>query len=1692
MPAAKLLNELKSLGVELWPQDGQLKFRAPQGLLDAGRLEQLRQHKQQILDLLQAQEQPLVSADPANRHAPFALTDVQNAYLLGRQSSFGYGNVACHGYLELSWPALDPQRVEQAWNQLIARHDMLRAVIASEGSQRVLPEVPHYSVAVADLRGLGAEQRQQHVQQIREGMEQKLYPTEQWPLFELRLSRGDGADTLHFSMDSLIADWASAQLLFNELEHLLHQPQAPLPPLDISFRDYLLTERGLLEGSRHQRDREYWLARVDELPAAPQLPKPMAGEQTTPARFRRHSAHLAAPQWTALKNAASEHGLTPSIVVLTAYAGVLQRWSQQPAFSLNLTLLNRLPLHPQVDRLVGDFTSVSLLHVKDPQGLDFTEQARQLGGQLFADLEHRLFSGIAVMREIGRRRGREAAAMPVVFTSAIGLAIEPPATSGRQVGHGITQTPQVTLDCQVMDDRHGLHIHWDVRQGVFPDGLVDDMQHAFCDELQLLASDPAAWGHSLHVPLPAWQQRERLAANATAAALPDERLQDGFLAMARQQPDALAVIAADGRLNYAELARRALAVAAALDAGGCQAGEPVAILMPKGVDQVVAAYGVLLAGAAYLPLDSNAPAARRDRVLANAGVRHVLGQSQALPTTPLPEALHWHAVDQLPARPFQPRAGSADELAYVIYTSGSTGEPKGVMISHRAALNTVQDINRRFQVNAGDRLLGLAQLSFDLSVYDLFGPLAMGATLVLPDPARGADPSHWAELVQRHQVTLWNSVPAQLQMLAHYLQAEPRPLDSLRLALLSGDWIALGLPPQLQQLLPALKLVALGGATEASIWSNLHPIGTIDPAWRSIPYGLPLANQGFRVLDGQWRDAPTWVPGDLYITGVGLALGYLNDPALSQARFFDHPLDGQRLYRTGDRGRYLPGGELEFLGREDGQVKIRGHRIELGEIDAALLACPGVEHAISLAAGEPNGERSLLAFVTAERVEPEPLPDAPLLSAVNRYAQSQVGAFEAEQVQAYRDDLDSAALGAMLEVMLKAGLFRGERTAPDAAAILHALQVEPRHHWLLRRWLGALCDAGWLRQEHAAYRLLRTPADPALAWGRVEQAVASGLCSQALLDYQLTHVRQLPQLLKGEVNPFDLLFPRGQQDLAWQLYGSDAAARYNNHSVAALINRLATRFDGEGPLRILEIGAGTGATSAPVIALLDGLEVDYLFTDMTAFFLPAAKQRFAAQPWVRHGLLDIDQDLRPQGLASQGADIVLCAGMLNSVRDIDRALERIVELLSPGGWLVFSEPTGEWPSILLTQGFMMTPVGGDHDQGRSGLRSADTWQARISALGGECLPLLPGAEHPLAALGMRVFAARFKAGVRRLGVDRLRSALAQRLPEYMLPAQVQVLDRLPLTANGKVDRQTLAQWRPAADAQAGDSPEQAPADPLAAALCEVWAQALGLSRIGVNDSFYEKGADSLILARVAGQLREQFPQAQAFSYDTLLRQMLNEPNVTALVRLLNHGESAPSDSPVAGESQRATGSNALVVPFGGGDSGPVRVMFHAALGTLDYFQHLGRSLAAQQAGPVIGFAVADTAQYLALEPKRLIESVAQDYAERLIADGHQRFQLIGYCLGGLLATEVARRLLERGLEVVDLSLIDSIPMFIDTDEELAYEAIFVPNLNLDPVKAVFGEHIEDYDVYRAIDLLMARDNRRVPAGAMAALGGDRG
>lgn len=1688
MNPAELIAELTRDGVRLWEEGGKLRYRAPAGTLGPDRVNRLREHRDAVLTTLREQAAMPVAVVPDldARLEPFPLTDVQAAYLVGRGDVFDHGGVACHVYLEIGYPDLEPSRVEAAWNRMIARHDMLRVRISQDGHQRVLPQVGHLDIPAVDLRSAPEAAVVEGLERVRADMSHRVYDTETWPLFGLAVTRTPTGAVLHLSMDFLVADWASLWLLLREFEILHAEPDTELPVPELTFRDYVLAERRLRDGDAYLRAREYWWDRVDTLPPAPQLPFDKADPAVGP-RFRRRTLLLDATQWAGLTRRAADHGITASAAVLTAYAAALERWSRSDRFTLNLTVLNRLPLHPDVDEVVGDFTSVSLLEVDGRHGT-FGERASRIAARLFDDLDHRLCSGIEVLREIARRRGRDAALMPIVFTSAIGLGQGGTPVAGRLDGTGVTQTPQVFVDCQAMDGPDGLQVNWDVRDGVFRPGVVDDMFAAFETLLRELATDDVAWSSADPVPLPAWQLCERAAVNATAGPLPTDPLHAPVVDRARSTPDAIAVIDATGPVTYAELVARASGVAEALRARGIRRGDRVGVTIDKSIDQVAAVLGVLLAGAVYLPLDTTWPALRRSAVLAAAGVRVLLTQGR-LRGDPLPDGVSELAVDGLPAveGPVAADQVDVDEPAYVIYTSGSTGAPKGVVVSHRAAANTVQDVNRRFDVGPADRVLALAQLGFDLSVYDLFGLLGAGGSVVLPDPRRGADPSHWADLVAGHGVTVWNSVPALMEMFVGYLCSDSDAAARLaavppRLALLSGDWIPVPLAGRMRAVLPGVAVVGLGGATEAAIWSNVHPIGDPDPDWPSVPYGTPLTNQGFRVLDDGGRDCAVWTVGELHISGAGLAEGYLGDAATTAQRFIVHP-DGQRLYRTGDLGRYRPGGMIEFLGREDDQVKIRGHRIELGEIESVLTGHPDVA-AAAVAVDDRGGERGLLGVVVPATAS-DPPPDLRAAELAARAADREVRGVTREQVTTYAEAVDDAVLESMARALTGLGATGigtvGEVDAevPDA--------VDPRHRWLARRWFALLSGsaAGRAAAERAAGG--RSTPD----WTRVARAW-DGLGPPAFLDYLRHSTELLAELLTGSEDPARLLLPGGGFDVVDAMYTDNVTARYLNRAVATVAHRIAAHDERSGPLRVLEVGAGTGSTTADVVAALEPFDVEYRFTDVSPFFLPRARERFGHLPWMSFGLYDVDLDARAQGLAPNAFDIVIAAGVLENARDVGASAANLRELVAPGGWLVLTEPTREHPWILASQAFMMTPP--EDERRRTGPSYLDRaeWVELIRGLGAGETVCLPEDDHALAPQGLHLIAARLKGDRARVDVAGLVEHLGERLPAHMVPSHLQVVDRLPLTSNGKVDRRALAGWRPACGPDVPDTGPDSD-DPFERRLAGMWAEVLALHRVGRLDDLVARGADSLITARMAGRLREELPEVAGMSFDLALRTLLNNPTVA--------GQAAALRERDTGADPGARRSNAALVPFGAdptgstGGSSPSRFLFHAGLGTMECYRPLAAELVAQDLGPVTGVVIDDPDVYCELDEAEVVERLADDYTERIVEriarTGHERIQLVGYCLGGMYAVEVARRLAERGHDLADLVLVSSHPVLFDVQDDLMIESLFAPNLGLTPSTLGFGE-LDSDDMVRAFMTVLEASGGRIPNGALVTVGGDQG
>ncbi|WP_433558151.1 amino acid adenylation domain-containing protein [Pseudonocardia xinjiangensis] len=913
---------------------------------------------------------PTAAADPA-----FDLALMQHAYWVGRTEGQPLGGVAAHLYTEFdspvsdsSGPGVDPERLAAALDALLARHDMLRVRVSDDGRQEIGPVDPDAGrrrLTVHDLRGLRTTEVEAALTATRDALSHQQLDIAGGEVLTAALSLlPDGRTRLHLDVDMVAADAVSYRILLAELARLYRDPGAVLPPIGLTYRDYLAARRaqGSAEGERAAR---HWRERLAELPGAPDLPLAADHPVPGPARVVRRHLLLDETERAALAEGARRHGVTLAAAVATAFAEVLGAWSAQPRFLLNVPLFDRAPLHPDVERLVGDFTSSVLLAVDLSEPIPFADRARAVRARLHADTAHAPHSGVEVLRDLTRARGEQVLA-PVVFTSALNLGELFGEIVHETFGEAvwiISQGPQVLLDAQVTELHGGLLVNWDVRVREFAPGVVDAMFAAFADLVRRLGTEPAAWEEPAGGLVPPGQLAVRAAINDAATDPgwePSRRLlHEGFFAVAARRPDAPAVVGDHETLTYGELADRAFRTAGWLVGRGVRPGDLVGVTLSKGPDQVVAVLGVLAAGAGYVPVGVEQPQARAERIASVAGFDVVLDRDTlAAATTAEPLAA--------------PVPSDPEQIAYVLFTSGSTGEPKGVEVPHRAAMNTVEDLIDRYALGPADRTLAISALDFDLSVFDIAAPLSVGGAVVTVGEDGRREAHAWARLIREHRVTVLNCVPPLLDML---LRSGERLGDSMRVVLLGGDRVGVDLPGRLREQVPGCRFVGLGGTTETAIHSTVCEVvdAVVPPDWQSVPYGRPLRGVRMRVVDGQGRDVPDWVPGELWIGGAGVAHGYRGDPVRTADRFLTR--DDGRWYRTGDLARYRPDGTVEFLGRRDDQVKIRGFRIELGEVEAALVAA-GAAAAVAVVV-----DGSLAAGVLPAVADGTPAPDA-LRSAV--------------------------------------------------------------------------------------------------------------------------------------------------------------------------------------------------------------------------------------------------------------------------------------------------------------------------------------------------------------------------------------------------------------------------------------------------------------------------------------------------------------------------------------------------------------------------------------------------------------------------------------------------------------------------------------------------------------------------------------
>lgn len=894
-------------------------------------------------------------------------------------------------------------RLEQALACLVARHEMLRTVFRLEEGAPPLQVVLGECRALVDERRLAqagecddeAAARAEIAHYLAEERRQGRFELSAWPLFRLTLFSGSKASYLAFSFHHILLDgWSQASFiaeLYQAYQNSAAADDAAVGRPASRYKDYL---KRLQLAASHRGSQAFW---TEALAGMGYNELPLDAKRPEERQFVGEKVHqlLDTAVVGRLDALARELAVTVNAVCLAAYGYFLHALSGDDDILTGVVTSGRFPEMPDSSRMLGCFLNTFPFRLRvERDAATFRALALAAHQFLAAAREHEHVPLKDILRWV---QPHAAAREP--FNNIYAFENYPSnaaADQGLELIDGYDMT-NFDLTTVLVKRGESLRVMFEYAPDVISSATAQRWLEQYCHLLGVLTADADRPVAALDL-LPAEQHALLAKYNATARDYDlDCTLHDLFVRQARRAPTGVAVSDGTVRLDYARVDAESNRLAWALAEAGIGANDFVAVIVPRRPEAMIGFLGVLKAGGAYVPIDPAYPAERMRTIIADAGAKAIVTAGEvlaggALTAERLPSVQRIVLLDDAPAamppgalrvvdrsewqrgsdEPLPARCKPTD-LAYVIYTSGSTGKPKGVMIRHRSAVNTIYGINELFEVGAADKILCFSSFCFDLSVYDLFGSLAAGATMVLASEAQIREPDQLFDLMAQEGVTLWNSVPTGMnQLLGTLLLRQQAPhLESLRLVMLSGEFIPLGLPHDIGKIFPKARSTSLGGATEGSIWSIHYPIGAIDSSWKSIPYGYPLPNQGYYVLNESMQHCLVDQVGMLYIVGEGVAAGYFNDEEKTAGAFVRDPFCAEGdaiIYRTGDLGRMRGDGYVEILGRADLQVKVRGYRIELGEIENQLSLMAGLQESAAVVVSE-GGHNRLVAFYAADSDE---------------------------------------------------------------------------------------------------------------------------------------------------------------------------------------------------------------------------------------------------------------------------------------------------------------------------------------------------------------------------------------------------------------------------------------------------------------------------------------------------------------------------------------------------------------------------------------------------------------------------------------------------------------------------------------------------------------------------------------------------
>ena len=1454
--------------------------------------------------------------------------------------------------------------LERSLAEVVRRHEALRTrfpVVDGSPVQEVIPP-GSFRLQLRDLTSIPARERAHQAEQL--ALEEGLKPFDlaRGPLLRVSLLRlGPDEHLLVLVIHHITSDGWSMQVLLRDLATIYSSFIAgcasPLPDLPIQYPDYADWQRYHFQGDVLDQELAYWRERLAGAPPVLELPADRPRPLAQTYAGAQITSSLPAGLVQAVTALAQRERASLFMVLLAAFKTLLWRYTGQADLVIGVPSAGRTRV--EQENLVGCFANALILRTDLSGNPTFRQLLRRVREVALGAYAHQELPFERLVEELHPERSvRHHPIFQVMFnfrdfpspiTEIAGLRLEEV-----KIGRG---TALFDLSIALVRTPDGLSCGISYSTDLFDPATIERLGAHYRILLEGIVAEPDR--RLSELPLCPATERHRVLVQLNATGKdyqPELCVHEVFEQQAARTPHSIALISETRELTYGELNRRANQLAHHLRALGVGPEVRVGLCVERSVEMVTALLAVLKAGGVYVPLDPSYPSERLKYMLEDAHAQILLTQSS------LVDALSWqgagvvcvdvgeHEFGQQPAD--NPTSGVVvDNLAYVMYTSGSTGRPKGVMISHRSIFNHLRWRQDYFPVGAADRGLHKASLSFDDSVWEIFEPLAVGAQLILARPGGEADTSYLAHLIAQRQITTACFVPSQLRVFVE--EAELERCGSLRRVTTGGESLSF----ELQERVFLRSRAALHngyGPTEGTISCTFWTCER-SSSRRTVPIGRPIANTRVYVLDRYLQPVPMGAPGELCIAGAGLARGYFGHPGLTAERFTPDPFTetpGTRLYRTGDRVRYLSDGNLEFLGRSDDQVKLRGYRIELGEVEAVLGQHPAVLESVVLAREDAARERRLVAYVVPRRPHEDMAPPA---AGIER---QQIADWQARYEEIYSHH--SAPPEPLFNTIgwnssyTDRPIPSGEMREWISATVDRILELRPR------RVLEIGCGTGLLLQRlaPACERYVGTDFSPTvLQWLR-EQVDVAGLTDRVTLLH-----RESADLAGLESEGFDAVIINS---VAQYFPSSDHLLRVLEGVIALVADggsvfvgdvrnyRLLEAFHASVELRRapqglpldqlrervrsrlaaeseLTIAPGFFTALAAHLPKIGRVEVmpkrGQADNELTRFRYdvvlhvgdrPGTRLNVAMADWEegRWSLAKLRQTLaedRPAALAFVQvpnsrvlADVRAAAMLADSGRGQARVGPVQRARIGSGGM----NPEDFWRlgtelGYTVDVSWANSSPEGSFDvvlQDRSSSQRQHPHPHVIERTG-TVFPWSDYANQPLARAAIRNF------------LPQLRNHLRERLPEYMVPQAFVLLNALPLTPSGKLDRRALP--NPGESEQALDL-FVPPRTPLEEIIAGAWKAVLKLDRVGVHDNFFELGGHSLLATLVTARIR------QTCGFDLPLRAIFESPTVAGLALVIQQGRISRETEQLLCEVDQMSDDEAERLLTGAAKTAPVK------------------------------------------------------------------------------------------------------------------------------------------------------------------------